>query len=128
MILPVCPYCMNLSTLVTGDIIYPHRLDLHGKYFYICTPCNAYVGCHPGTKKPLGRLANAELRKAKLQAHNAFDILWKSGKMKRRTAYGWLALKLGIKEEDCHIGMFDVEMCLQTVKYCKEFKDIPQSS
>ncbi|WP_088258626.1 zinc-finger-containing protein [Fimbriiglobus ruber] len=24
--------------------------------------CDAYVGCHPGTETPLGRLANKELR------------------------------------------------------------------
>ncbi len=37
------------------------------------------VGCHPGTKNSLGRLANAELRKWKSIAHRVFDPLWRDG-------------------------------------------------
>lgn len=114
----LCPYCGGASERVTGNIIYPHRRDLHRKFFYLCRPCDAYVGCHPGTTAPLGRLANAELRKAKGAAHSAFDPKWKSGEMKRKAAYGWLAEKLGIPRNDCHIGMFDVETCREVVKVC----------
>lgn len=41
-----CPYCGKPAQLVGGDVIYPHREDLHEKKFWLCTPCNAYVGCH----------------------------------------------------------------------------------
>lgn len=61
---PTCPYCGKDSVLVNGHVIYPHRPDLLEKKFYWCKPCDAYVGCHPGTANPLGRLANAELRRA----------------------------------------------------------------
>lgn|SRR4030065_715298 len=116
----ICPYCWKPAALVTGDVVYPHRPDLGEKNFYMCYPCSAYVGCHPGTTKPLGRLANAELRKAKQAAHSAFDPLWKkSGKQKRKAAYTWLASQLDIHVNDCHIGMFDVEMCRRVVEACR---------
>jgi len=116
---PDCPYCGERSELVDGTVIYPHRPDLGSKNFYRCAPCNAYVGCHPGTITPLGRLANAELRKAKMNAHAAFDPLWRQGYMCRRQAYEWLAQELGIDSEDCHIGMFDVATCKQVVDVCQ---------
>lgn len=113
-----CDYCGNRAVLVTGREIYPHRPDLYGKRFYQCSPCGAYVGCHPGTKRPLGRLANASLRAAKVRAHAAFDPLWKSGRMKRTKAYAWLAKELEIKPDDCHIGMFTEDMCARVVSVC----------
>ena len=108
---PICPYCNQFSKLVTGKEVYPHRKDLFNLNFYQCNPCVAYVGTHKGTVKPLGRLANAELRKSKSAAHRAFDPLWKLGDMKRKEAYKWLAVALGINASDCHIGMFDVSTC-----------------
>lgn len=114
-----CAYCGNDARLVTGDHIYPHRPDLYHKHFYECIPCDAYVGCHPGTTNPLGRLANAELRKAKSAAHAAFDPIWKSGRMRRGSAYAWLCDKLQIPKDECHIGMMDVGMCRRVVEICE---------
>ena len=111
-----CPYCQGPVALVTGEVIYPHQPDLHDKRFWRCAPCDAYVGCHPGTDKPLGRLANAELRKAKQAAHRVFDPLWKSKKMKRSAAYGLLAQRLGISKNQCHIGYFDIDTCKRVVQ------------
>ena len=123
-----CPYCDGDAVLVTGEVIYPHRHDLNNLFFWSCDPCNAYVGCHKkgapigntrsdGTV-PLGRLANASLRKAKSLAHAAFDPLWKSKNISRRSAYQWLANELAIDINDCHIGMFDLEMCNRVVEVC----------
>jgi len=116
----VWPYCKGRALLVGGLKIYPHRQDLKDKKFYLCGPCNAYVGCHPGTTNALGRLANAELREAKMAAHAAFDPIWKTGQKKRGGAYAWLCDQLGIEKKDCHIGMFDVEMCKRVVAACKQ--------
>lgn len=115
----VCPYCDRPALLVTGKVIYRHRMDLWLKRFYACPPCDAYVGCHLDTLQPLGRLANAELRAAKMRAHAAFDGLWRDGEMKRSAAYDWLAQRLGIKRRDCHIGAFDVETCRRVVEVCQ---------
>jgi len=110
-----CPYCQRLTEKVTGKEIYPHRNDLWSKVFFRCLPCEAWVGCHPGTDAPLGRLANAELRRCKSQVHSAFDPLWKSRERTRTQAYQWLADQLGIDVENCHIGEFDVATCKRAV-------------
>lgn len=110
-----CPYCGQQSELTTGAVLYPHRPDLHDLRFYRCAPCGAWVGCHKGTLNPLGRLANADLRKAKGRAHEAFDPLWKSGLLPRHEAYGELASELGISRERCHIGYFDVAECERVI-------------
>jgi len=121
-----CDYCGNGAQLVDGTAIYPHRSDLYFLKFWTCQPCAAYVGCHRGTQKPLGRLANAELRQAKQDAHAAFDQLWRFHTfgqqpesyqaMTRTEAYKWLAKELGIEFDKCHIGMFDVETCQKVVE------------
>lgn len=113
-----CPYCGDSAKMVGGDVIYPHRRDLYEKKFYQCAPCDAYVGCHPGTTNALGRLANAELRAAKMEAHAAFDPMWKSGAKKRGGAYAWLADALEMDKKQCHIGMFDVADCRRVVAAC----------
>ena len=92
---------------------------------YLCRPCHAWVGVHKGTSKALGRLANKELREAKKAAHATFDPLWKR-KMKqgykkhvaRGKGYKWLSQQLSIDPKDCHIGMFDVDMCEKVVEIC----------
>jgi hypothetical protein len=108
---PYCQYCKQPAELVGGDVIYPHRPDLAGKKFWHCAPCRAYVGCHPGTTKHLGLLANAELRKLKSHVHTAFDPLWRHHGMTRAQAYLWLAEGLGIDRRQCHVGMFNEERC-----------------
>lgn len=118
---PLCEYCGDRSKHVTGKDLYPHRPELSGKNFYRCDPCRAWVGCHPGTLQPLGRLANASLRKAKLAAHAAFDPIWHSDPIPggaRKRGYLWLARQLGIHRNDCHIGMFDEDMCRRVVEIC----------
>ena len=108
---PTCPYCSAPAALVGGDVVYPHRPDLASKRFWLCRPCDAYVGCHPGTTRPLGTPANADLRALRSQVHAALDPLWRSGRMRRSEAYERLAVALGIPGEECHVGMFDEARC-----------------
>lgn len=111
----VCQYCNKLAEPITGERLYPHRFDLWHKRFYRCEPCGAHVGCHGASWTPLGVLANAELRKAKMLAHEALDPLWRSGQMSRSAVYGWLANQLNISADRCHIGQFDVATCQRVV-------------
>lgn len=123
--------CGATSVLVTGDVIYPWRPDLAQKQFYRCSACpDAYVGCHPGTTNPLGRLADAKLRLAKSHAHAVFDPLWEAkvaaGMNKgeaRGRGYKWLAEQIGIDPKDCHIGMMDVETCVKVVLVCRPYAE-----
>jgi len=110
----ICPYCNKDAVLVDSSVVY-------GKSYgniWLCAPCKAYVGCHKRTNKPLGRLADAELRTWKKMAHQHFDPLWKQGFMTRGEAYQWLAKKMGIPRKKCHIGMFDIDQCKQVSDAC----------
>ena len=119
----VCSYCKQAALLVSGGgAIYPHRADLFEKKFWQCVPCGAYVGCHgngDGTV-PLGRLANTNLRQAKIEAHAAFDPLWSSGEISRRQAYAWLSSVMRLLPHDTHIGFFDVNQCNEVVAFVNQ--------
>ncbi len=124
-----CQYCQQPATLVDGTVIYPHQPDLAGKRFWLCAPCDAWIGCHPRSKRhgfngteALGTLANAELRKARMRAHAAFDPLWREGAMSRTAAYRWLAEQLGIELDNTHIGHFDIRQCDEVVTCCKALR------
>lgn len=121
-----CPYCEKIASFVDSQLIYGH--GHHYGMMYVCYGCEAWVGCHRGTSKALGRLANKELREWKREAHKYFDPLWKKKiqqgngkKYSRDAAYRWLANELGIKVSNCHIGMFDVVDCKKVVEICKRY-------
>jgi len=79
---------------------------------YGCT-----IACWSGkTSTP----ADYETRQERIKAHDLFDIIWKSGKLKRTTAYRMLAMYLDTKSEDTHIGMFDKETAIKTQEYAKD--------
>lgn len=114
----ICPYCGERAEFVDSKIVYGKS---YGK-IYLCRKCLAYVGVHKGTDKPLGRLANAELRYWKKAAHAAFDPIWKYGRFRgyRNAAYGWLAGRMGLPVEETHIGMFDVAQCKKAIQICRK--------
>ena len=113
----LCPYCDKPAQLIDSR---EHYDKDYGKKMYICWLCNAWVGCHEGTIRPLGRLANRELRRWRIETHKVFDKKWKRKKRKSRVkAYRWLAKKMGLREADCHIGKFDVAQCKQVIQICK---------
>ncbi len=114
-----CPYCGKRAELVNSEDVYGRD---YGHRIYICWPCNAYVGCHKDTDRPLGRLANAELRSMKIQAHAAFDPLWQSGQMKRKAAYAWLAEQMNRPVKQTHIGYFDVTECREVIRIVDKFR------
>lgn len=119
-----CPYCNEPAQFMESSASL-YRGTEYGPV-WACLPCEAWVGCHPGTTKPLGRLADRELRRAKVEAHRAFDPLWRAGldvgatqREARTTAYRWLANALGLIEDDCHIGKFDLPRCRAVVDICR---------
>lgn len=121
----LCPYCEEQTVYCDSIAVYARSYGM----IWFCFPCKAWVGVHKGTNVGLGRLANAELRLAKMDAHALFDQLWQK-KMKkenmsknvaRNLAYEWLARTMGIERDDCHIGMFDVAQCKKVVEICKPY-------
>jgi hypothetical protein len=118
---------------VSGDQIYPHRPDLCAKWFWRCA-CGAYVGCHRNTQEPMGTPAGPAMRRARGEAHAAFDTLWKrkvardgvSAKEARKAGYAWLAQQMGLEVEDTHIARFTVDQCQRVVVLCRPY--LPKTS
>jgi hypothetical protein len=121
-----CRYCQKAAQLHRGTDVYPHRDDLAERYYWVCWPCDAWVGCHvPGDgQHPLGELANEEVRAARRSAHAAFDPLWKDGEMSRHAAYDWLSEALRIPRIRCHIGMMDADECRLVVSAVASRSDV----
>lgn len=114
-----CPYCGAKARLMDSVVVYGKS---YGKV-YVCDnypDCDSYVGVHKGTDRPLGTLANKELRTARVGCHRKFDESWKSGRSTREDAYKTLSIITGI--ENPHFGQFTLEQCnafLETTKKCR---------
>lgn len=116
-----CPYCGDAPVLVTGASLYHGHVPMCDEaWFWQCPRCRAHVGCHAGTQRPLGRVANERTRKARRRAHLAFDPLWKDRLWPRSAAYKWLAARLGIATAVCHISMMDETQCDKVVELMDE--------
>lgn len=96
----ICRYCGGAVHLVPAAKVYgpaaAKRLGLEREKFYQCQNCNARVGCHKGSTRPLGNLANEALR------------------MKR------MAKKLRLSEELAHIGGFEMDRCQKLIRLCEK--------
>ena len=122
----LCPYCSNGAKLVTGATVYPNsrRPGVAESFFWLCEPCEAWVGCRRYTKIPLGTLAKPNLRTLRMEAHAAFDPIWKEhiwlhgiAKGNARTwAYNWLSTQLG--RPDTHISQADEDTCIEIIRIC----------
>ena len=107
-----CPYCGKEARWMSNESIYGKK---YGKSYmcYYCKDCDAYVGCHQNTRKPLGTMANKELRGWRRKAHEAIDPLWKNGQYTRKIVYEMLKDTFGKKT---HIGESDIETCQKIIK------------
>ena len=86
----ICRYCGGIVRLVPAESVYGDsavRLGLKGEKLYQCQNCNARVGCHRGTIRPLGDLANEVLRLKRIETHQVFDTYWTERGMSRTQAY-----------------------------------------
>jgi hypothetical protein len=125
----LCDYCGGHTELVDDAKVYACS---YGGKVYLCRPCNAWVGTHQGGATPKGRLANATLRKLKIEAHAAFDPLWRAAmKLRgwkkneaRNRAYDWLSKSMDIPRSECHIGMFNEQRCSEAIQICRARKPV----
>lgn len=121
--LVLCPYCCGVPEYVDSIAVYRRSYGM----IYLCRSCEAWVGVHDGTNKALGRLANKDLRRAKVSAHRLFNSLWRrvmsrdqiSKSKARGKAYKWLAGQMNLLPSECHIGMFSAEQCREAAALCR---------
>lgn len=139
-IAPHCGCCEDGGSvdIAQGQMIYPSRPDLwehpdgSERWWWLCSKCWGYVGCHKDTLKPLGTPADKETRRAREAAHAAFDPLWQKRQrlsgLSRSVAcgrgYKWLAGQLGIERKDCHIGQMDAATARRVVEVCKGAREL----
>lgn len=123
----ICRYCGGAVHLVPAAKVYgpaaAKRLGLEREKFYQCQNCNARVGCHKGSARPLGNLANEALRMKRMETHQVFDSFWKERGMSRTQGYKWMAKKLRLSEELAHIGGFEMDRCQKLIRL---FLPIPE--
>lgn len=116
-----CPYCGAAAVLREGSYVYGERS--RGEMLYVCLnypKCDSYVGVHHGTQKPLGTLADAELRNKRIKTHRIFDQIWKNNLMTRKEAYRWMEYFMGLPRHSGHIGKFSEYRCQVLMDKCKE--------
>lgn len=120
----ICRYCGGVIRLVPAETIYGEaaakRLELVGEFIYQCQNCNARVGCHKGTTRPLGNVANEILRLKRMETHQVFDSYWHRKGMSRTAAYRWLAKRLHLSTEQAHIGSFEMDQCQKVIDLCRQ--------
>ena len=117
----ICRYCGGVIRLIPAKAVYgesTERLGMTGEYIYQCQNCNARVGCHTGTTRALGNVANEVLRLKRMETHRVFDAMWKRRHMSRTEAYRWLAAQLHLTEGRAHIGGFEMDQCQKVIDLC----------
>lgn len=115
---PVC-FCGAETVYRDSAVIY------HGYSYgmrWICSrfpECNGSVGAHPDGE-PLGTVPNAEDKKYRSMLHAQIDPLWqsqeRSKKKARGSVYGWLRRLLNMTADECHIGNFNAEQCIEALE------------
>ena len=116
-----CPYCGANVVFRSADGIYKENKD--HTMLYVCArypECDAYVRTKPGSKMPVGSMADHRLRMLRRLAHESFDRLHQSGRMSRRDAYQWLADILDAPMSEAHIGHMGEYYCGQVIKRSRE--------
>lgn len=103
------------------------RRGIEGKPFYGCSTfpgCRGTHGAHPDGR-PLGIPADKATRKARVEAHRFFDLLWKASegqkpRMTRNQAYAWMRRKMKLSESEAHFSKFTLALCNECVRLIKE--------
>jgi hypothetical protein len=113
-----CPYCGRPAEWVDNAVIYGTSRGQYSK-MWICRPCDARVGCHKNTMRPLGTMANAQLRAWRMRTHRAIDRLWTgaTGRMTRAEMYRRLSVALG---HEVHVAWADEEECEKIIEAAKK--------
>jgi len=139
---PLCQECDTPAVQRVGSEIYPRTPNLSTAWFWQCPACpDAYCRCEKGTKKPLGRPAGPELRRARMiLQQEMIDSIWQNAERldaydcrdwrdaraakiirnrARTRVYMFLAHELGITKEECRVDKFDLARCREAWRKLK---------
>lgn len=118
----LCPVCGKKMILLESlTLTYPSGKR---RLFWSCPHypfCSVQHGAHPdGT--PVGFPADNKTRRARTEAHEAFDALWRGLSMTRDAGYKLLQEITGLSDEEAHIGRFTYDQCAALVAAVACFK------
>lgn len=115
----MCPYCEGEAEWVENKAVYGRN---YGRSYmmWLCKPCDAYVGCHNNTKKPLGTLANKETRKERKETHAVLDPFWLNAKDRRGTRTNLYRILSDHFGREVHIGAANVQQCKEIRQFLQE--------
>lgn len=100
--IPICPRCGSVASTTEGQF----------------GPLHQCCGLMSWKYKPLVRV---QVLHARRKAHESFDRIWKDGYMTRTQAYKWLARRLRMTEEDCHISKMGERTAKRVVAVSDQF-------
>ena len=119
-----CPYCGSRAFLRPAWVVHKEKTEDPEARLYVCArypACNSYVSAHKGTHLPMGTLASPDLRRKRIEAHEAMSRVMADRGMTRKQTYRWLQHQLGLPEVETHIGRFTEFRCRQVVALCDSF-------
>ena len=101
-----------------------HNSEVYGRsvrgwpFIYCCKSesCGAYVGLHPHSLYPLGKMADKATRLARQQVHAQLDRLWKFDESLKDDVYRWLSEITGIPPKKCHVSHFSEAQCRHAIE------------
>lgn len=112
-------FCGSTAHIQSNSMIYGREYG-NGKA-YICDrwpECDGAIGTDP-QGKPLGTMCDGKTRKLRRKLHAIVDPLWRNQDRPKRKArgsvYGWIQRITGMSPKECHIAMFDAEMCVKVL-------------
>lgn len=119
-----CPYCGGKPKYISGNKLYNKNIGM----IYVCENCDAYIGVYGSTKRPLGRLANSELRKKKQETNYYINAIIQKAVKKgqhrseaKKSTLKWLGNNLEVDVTHMQTNMFDIDLCEETIKLCKPY-------
>lgn len=116
-----CPYCGAYAMKRPASVVYGEVARVKNGYLYVCSrwpACDAYVSAHRKSGRPMGTLANGDLRHKRIMAHKALEEFRRRHHMEKWEAYLWLQARLGLGKEQTHIAKFSDFLCEQVIEVC----------
>lgn len=128
---PVTCFCGSPAHLLPNSLLYNGKSYGNSKA-YICDrfpECRGSVGVHPNGK-PLGTIPDEHTKSLRRKLHAIIDPLWQnqayqSRRKARGQVYGWLRHIMQMTPDECHIGMFDADTCVQAMEKIRENPYVP---
>lgn len=117
-----CDFCDSPVNLRENKEVYGKNFG-QWPWIYLCSNdnCKAFISCIKGTYKPVGTLANHELRELRKQISLWLRQLVEEGPFTEIGAKDWCAAWIGVKLDEFKIAKLSVKQCQTIIYRCVMF-------